>query len=289
MSFDAIKWALAQPVPKAAAKFVLVAIADCVNAETCGQEMVCWPSIAHICATTSLDRKTVIGAVKRLVEIGCLFDTGERKGVTAQVPVYRLNSTEKGTVKESQIRNSSENGTIPDFPGNSTEIPKEQSRFSVETVPKTGHGTTKEPGKEPGKKQRRAKSDFDPLSVELPEWLDAEAWAMWVKYRAAAKKPITEDAARLQIGKLTKFRGEGHDPKLVIEAAIENSWQGLYLPKDGSTRVGSGVQASPGGVIPPQWWKLAGFDTKADADNARCYWTNFTEFRDGKRIEVATA
>lgn len=59
---------------------------------------------------------------------------------------------------------------------------------------------------------------------------------MWVRYRAEIKKPLTEDGPRLQLGKLAKFRDEGHDPVRVVEAAIENRWQGLFVSKDGSTR-----------------------------------------------------
>lgn len=74
------------------------------------------------------------------------------------------------------------------------------------------------------------------MTVELPDWMPAETWGMWARYRVEIKKPITEDGARLQLGKLAKFCDEGHDPTRVVEAVIENRWQGLYLPKDGSTR-----------------------------------------------------
>lgn len=80
-------------------------------------------------------------------------------------------------------------------------------------------------------------SPFDPVEIELPEWMPADAWGMWVRYRHEIKKPLTEDGPRLHLGKLSKFRDEGHDPVRVIEAAIENRWQGLFLPKDGSTQI----------------------------------------------------
>ncbi|MGJ7490213.1 hypothetical protein [Variovorax sp. ZT4R33] len=118
------------------------------------------------------------------------------------------------------------------------------------------------------------------MTVELPEWLTAETWAMWVKYRRESNKSITEEAARLQIGKLAKFRADGHDVRLVIEAVIENSWQGLYLPKDGSTKLrGSAVNTGD-----KTWLVEAGFTHIAEAQNARCHIGNYREFRDGKRI-----
>lgn len=93
MSFDAIRWALAQAGLKSSAKFVLVAMADCVNSED-GPEMLCWPSAQHLIDITGQDRKTILESVKRLRELGYIEDTGGRKGVTGQVAVYKLQTPE---------------------------------------------------------------------------------------------------------------------------------------------------------------------------------------------------
>ncbi|MGU4174538.1 hypothetical protein ACVZE1_35080, partial [Pseudomonas aeruginosa] len=157
--------------------------------------------------------KTGLAGMKYLQQQGFIVDTGDKAGQTKQIAIYLLRTPE------------------PHGAGG-----VEQSQISVETVPKTGHGTSKEPVKEPVKEdKKRVKPAFDASLVELPEWLPFETWSMWVKYRAQAKKPITEDAARLQLRKLEKIRAEGHSPVLVIEAAIENGWQGLFTAKDGST------------------------------------------------------
>lgn len=92
MSFDAIRWALAQPVAKSSSKFVLVAMADCVNSD--GDAMVCWPSLQHLSEVTGQDRKTVAECVKRLREEGFIVDTGERRGATGQVVAYQLTAPE---------------------------------------------------------------------------------------------------------------------------------------------------------------------------------------------------
>ncbi|WP_404299807.1 DUF1376 domain-containing protein [Alicycliphilus denitrificans] len=45
-------------------------------------------------------------------------------------------------------------------------------------------------------------------------------------------------------------------------------------------------------ALPPDWWRLAGFESKWDAEASRCNWMNYTEFRDRKRMvspEGATA
>ena len=140
MSFDAMRWAMAQPIKQSSAKFILVAMADCVNDAL--PEMLCWPSSSHLAEVTAQDRKTVLAGIKRLCDLGYLTDTGQRKGVTKQVIVYRLNSTKNGTVKGvdfvakpdvKELSNSPEIGiipieTVPFLPSNSTVFPCEQSQ-----------------------------------------------------------------------------------------------------------------------------------------------------------------
>lgn len=160
MSVEAISWALAQPIKHSTAKFVLVVLANCAD----GRHFLAWPSTAYLAETTGQDRKTVLENLKRLREMGYIEDTGERKGGTGQVIVYRLkspetgtvfatnlgnaddeNNPEIGTVKRSQKRNSLKSETVPFFPSNSPNFPAKQSQFSHETVPKSGHGTVMEP------------------------------------------------------------------------------------------------------------------------------------------------
>ena len=93
-----------------------------------------WSSVAQICEDTLLNRKTVLAALKDLCSQKLIADTGERKGSTGQIKVYKLildesvknpktallnspkteqsqkrnspktdtNSTENGTLKQSQ-------------------------------------------------------------------------------------------------------------------------------------------------------------------------------------------
>lgn len=100
MSIQALAWAFKQKIKPSSLKFVLVALADCANEN---EGMLLWPSIAHICDTTSLDKKTVKRHLARLKSNGLLSDTGERVGRTKQIKVYKLHSdkrSQKGSVKE---------------------------------------------------------------------------------------------------------------------------------------------------------------------------------------------
>ncbi len=232
MSVEAIAWALRQPIKQSSAKFVLVVMANCAD----GKDFLAWPSTAYLAEATGQDRKTVMKNVSLLREMGFIEDAGERKGETKQVVVYRLkepengtvsdagNSTKNGTVEQSQKRNSSKNGTVPIFPPKGPNFPAKQSQFSLETVPKTGHGTVNEPSEEPSGNRHYAQA-----VLSTPPWLPSEAWAMWDGFRKKKSgKGWTAEAQQLSLRTLAKLRGEGHDPIAVIEQSIERGYTGLF-------------------------------------------------------------
>lgn len=171
MSFDAIRWAMEQPVRPALTKFVLVAMADCANSD--GAEAVCWPSYAHLCRRTGMNTKTVEQAVFHLKESGYIVDTGRRAGATGKVVVFRLNTTAFGGIQTgpqtpsasgTRPHNDTENGGVTDAgtgavipPNPACNPPKfnSQSPQILEVIPpKTGDVISKDPKKrtkkEPG-------------------------------------------------------------------------------------------------------------------------------------------
>lgn len=104
MSFPALAWASKFRAESAAVKLVLLGYADRHNEETgCA-----YPSIAWLAEFGSLNRKTVIAAVEKLETAGILSDTGERKGDTKQIKVYRLHIETVPKTEPSQKRNSTE-------------------------------------------------------------------------------------------------------------------------------------------------------------------------------------
>ena len=172
MSNEAINWAFAQPIKHSTAKFVLVAMANHAG----DGDWLAWPSVVSLTEATGQDRKTVLENLKRLTAMGYISDTGSRKGATKQVPVYRLNRNPE-PIEQSQKRDESENGTVPKFPDNSTDFPHKESQNSVETVPKTGHGTIKEPSTEPsGNHQVVLRKSPDVTGSRLPaDWMPTPA------------------------------------------------------------------------------------------------------------------
>jgi len=249
MSFEAIAWAMKQPVGRSSTKFLLVAMAECVNDKS--EEMLCFPSIAHLAKATEMDPKSVKANLLKLRELGFIEDTGDRKGLTGRVVIYRLKEPKSGPIAEvvngdqsaqiSQVMSPNlgalrEGEMSPNFPVNEPKFPDQSAQISQVMSPNLGHGTSKEPIKEPViEPRKRAKVSFDAGAIELPDWLPADTWAMWVRDRADRRKSITEAGAKLQLRSLEKLRAQGHDPVLLIETAIASGWQGFFAAKDGST------------------------------------------------------
>lgn len=227
MSVELISWAFKQPIAHSSAKFVLVVMADAANNEGC----CAFVSVAYIAEASGQDRKTVLANMRRLQDLGYISDTGKRIGKTGQVIVYRLNKglndTENGTFKESQNRNSTENGTVPVLDGNSTVFPAKESRFSREESQKRDT----EPFLTDKSNRKSNRKEAPAVAVDLPDWLPVDVWTDWVEHRKSIRKPMTQKAAELSIGQLADLRAQGFAPKAVIENAIVCGWQGLYAPK----------------------------------------------------------
>lgn len=93
MSWETQSWAAKQRPGSASAKLVLLGLASCADANHCA-----FPSIQWLCDFSDLNRKTVITALQRLEDgmFPLIEDTGERRGRTGQVKVYRLAAASAG-------------------------------------------------------------------------------------------------------------------------------------------------------------------------------------------------
>lgn len=92
MSLDATVWAWKKqftqvkggPSP-ALKKLVLLSMADRADEQHC-----CYPSTRRLAEDCQINKKTLFKILEELVSDGVIFDTGERKGRTKQIIVYRL-------------------------------------------------------------------------------------------------------------------------------------------------------------------------------------------------------
>lgn len=74
-----------------------------------------------------------------------------------------------------------------------------------------------------------------PPPLELPEWLEPEAWQRFCAYRKKKHRAaFTRDAEQLNLRELTKLHEQGNDPVAVIEQTIARGWSGLFEIKQQS-------------------------------------------------------
>lgn len=62
----------------------------------------------------------------------------------------------------------------------------------------------------------------------LPDWIPIEPWNEFVAMRKRIKKPLTEYATKLAIGKLTKLKDAGQDLTEVINESILRQWDTFW-------------------------------------------------------------
>lgn len=307
MSIEAVNLVFRQNLRPSGTKFVLVALADC--ADITG---LCWPSVDHLCDITSQDRKTVLGALKRLRTEGWIEDTGKRRGRTHQIVVWRLDldklakgkamfhaerkraetgtlssgrglapkGADTGTVERGKGAASgtaspeladqpsgkdTDSGTVPGadpleakqsaaLQGASGEtVPKaEQYRFRPETVPKTGHGTTRELQAGGGcahvsayLREREGRlndmADFDrdlvwPYLDRLTLPIDPQLLAEFVKHRQVMRRPLSISAWTQTKRDLQALADDGVDPNDAIREALSLGLSKPVRPGRGAAR-----------------------------------------------------
>lgn len=135
MSLDATRWAWKQQGLRPLHKLILLSLAD-----RAGPDDRVWPSYTQLQSDTGSDRKTIWRAIKAMRNLGLIVDTGERKGLTGQIPVFLLvgvSHRENEVSNENGTGNSSKNGTIPE---------PEQFRFSSGNSSKNGTGNSSKNG-----------------------------------------------------------------------------------------------------------------------------------------------
>lgn len=124
MSLDATNWAWRVKFPEktggalpALKLVVLLSMSDRAS-----EDHTCFPSINRLASDCRMNRKTVLKIIAELIEDGLISDTGERKGRTKQVIVYRLNGVNgrEETVPTTELLddesldgNSPKDGTVP--------------------------------------------------------------------------------------------------------------------------------------------------------------------------------
>lgn len=68
--------------------------------------------------------------------------------------------------------------------------------------------------------------------MTIPDWIPADPWAGFVEMRKKIRKPLTDAAAKLIIGRLEAFRAAGQDVATILNNSIENSWQSVFEDRE---------------------------------------------------------
>ena len=75
----------------------------------------------------------------------------------------------------------------------------------------------------------------------LPDWIDSEKWALWLKTR---KKKMIPEQMQANVAKLEKWKNAGLDHSKALADAADGGWQGLHEP---DSRM---IQSPPGKFDP---------------------------------------
>ena len=66
--------------------------------------------------------------------------------------------------------------------------------------------------------------------MNLPLWLDMEAWVGWIEMRRAMKRvPFTERAQRIAMRQLEGWHAQGYDVGYILDEATLKGWRGLFI------------------------------------------------------------
>ncbi|MEN5158946.1 helix-turn-helix domain-containing protein [Achromobacter spanius] len=244
MSVQAMTWALAQRVvTEASARHVLLCLANYAGPKGEGA----FPSVATLAEDTGLSTRTVQNKLREL-ETQKVIQRGNQDLVKAYIrradqrPVcYDIDLSRGAPVSPRVEHSKDEERGEPAAPrnerGESDDVTGCSSRrHGVNLTTSRGEPAAPEPSlnhqgtvNEP-KGARKRSQGFDAMTLELPDWLDAELWGRWVRHRVQIRKPLTEEAAKQQVEDLAGYRQQGHTPDSVIKNAIGKSWQGLFAP-----------------------------------------------------------
>ncbi|EKM0362194.1 replication protein [Cronobacter turicensis] len=181
---------------------------------------------AQIAEIAKLPVKRCNEAKLELVRMGVIKQQGGMFGPNPNVYEWNIPQNEGKSPKTGDIPQTE--GKSPKT-GNKKSLKMRESNPSKQgntkdTIQNTKNNTPLTP--------QWGKARFNPLDVDLPDWLDPAVWREWVQYRAENKKPIKSMLTVTKAIKLlSQFRDSGDNPAEVINQSIANGWQGLFRVK----------------------------------------------------------
>lgn len=229
MSMTMMVAAMKRDVGSPVRKLVLIKLAD--NANDDGE---CWPSYRHIAAHCSITRRSAMKQIAALEKDGYLTRQTRVTNDGNTSNVYRLNLA--------PLVNDIHQGANEIHPPGEIDSPPLVNEVHPEPVT-TNQSVNRETTRARETTQQRTDRIAD--DMPLPDEVDREPWAEYVRHRQDTGKAMTDRAARLAIKKLLDMANKGHNAREVLEQSVMNGWQGLFWPKGGNGN-GTHTQAGKG-------------------------------------------
>jgi len=196
MSIDAIRWAYKTPLKKASERLLLVSLADYAD-----EDGLCFPSITTLVRKTLMNKRTIVAGLIALKEGRFIKDTGDRKGRTRSVIVYKVNNEAGAKMHPLDERKQVQKRTG----SRCSFVPEAGAVLSTITIndPSLNH---------------QSEVVAIPQSLDTPDF--RQAFTAWVTYRKLP--PVSQDALlrmSLRPGPAVATRA--------IQQAIAGQWQNV--------------------------------------------------------------
>lgn len=178
---------------------------------------VVWPSYDTLATITGLTRRATIKATRRLVRLGLIrIDRGGGRGVSNHYriveavgngePAFTVCSPKRCTGDPETVNAGAPKQCPPVHPKNINEKEREEKNMDSWGLAK----------------RHIACDEFRTARFR-------EAWDGWIRHRRELGKPVSADAAKLQIDKLQAW---GIDKAIAaIEESVAAGWTGLFRPR----------------------------------------------------------
>ncbi|WP_250451175.1 helix-turn-helix domain-containing protein [Caballeronia sp. ATUFL_M2_KS44] len=239
-----------------AQKAVLISLADNAN-----DQGVCWPSIATIAKRICASERAVQNAIKWLESAGIVLANRNNGRHTS----YTITPAAYAPPQEIHPRTKCTGAADAPTPAADAGDPRTPCVAPPHQVPSNRKEPSEEPSlnRQPARRAPRVSLHDELRSMELPDGITPEVWAMWCEHREAKAKeaPWTRGAAAVSIKRLVKLAAAGQSPEVTIEEAVLRGWTGLFPVKADSATVPA---ANGGSAIAADWWKTSsGIEARA--------------------------
>jgi hypothetical protein len=177
------------------------------------------------------------------MSVWCLFDAhsvdGKLDGYTSQTldDHLRWAGFSAAMISVGWLVDDGESLVLPEFDTHNGQSAKRRAQDAdrkkavrKESASEADKKRTREEKRREEKKEQKQPPD-KPVAVakvDLPSWIDSDAWSGFAAMRRKERHPLTERATGLIVKKLETLRGEGFDPSAILDQSTRNGWRDVF-------------------------------------------------------------